>query len=384
MKRVLSSLLALFMCFVSIWAGADEEVSLFVKPTDVPALVQEEKPDTSKEPEGAEEKQADEPVILQPDGSILITISAAGDLTFGGDAREKKDSLFDRELKRQNGDLSFVARNVSEILQKDDMTLVNFETTLTTAPVYKKNNQFVFSAPPEYVEILNHFSIEAVTFENNHAMDHGDAGVEETQSVLTQAGIIWSTEASSAVYETKGVKIGLLAYQTFNGNYPRLKEKVPMDIAAMRQNSDIVIVSYHWGDELDYAPNKNQQDLGRFTIDAGADLVLGHHSHRINPIEEYQGKYIVYSLANFSFSGNNKPSDMSSFIFQTRFSVKEGQVKPQGFRIIPMRISSKTDYNDFIPTPYTDQRQIDTVINTLLSNSRSLPYAVTSYPLDWE
>ena len=120
------------------------------------------------------------------------------------------------------------------------------------------------------------------------------------------------------------------------------------------------------------------------TIDSGADLVLGHHSHRINPIEQYNGKYIVYSLANFSFAGNNKPSDMSSFIFQTRFSFKDGQAAPQGFRIVPMRISSKTDYNDFIPTPYTDQRQIDTVINTMLSNSRKLPYAVTNYPLDWE
>ena len=83
-------------------------------------------------------------------------------------------------------------------------------------------------------------------------------------------------------------------------------------------------------------------------------------------------------------TGDNKPSDMSSFIFQTRFSFKDGQAAPQGFRIVPMRISSKTDYNDFIPTPYTDQRQIDTVINTMLSNSRKLPYAVTNYPLDWE
>ena len=359
----------------------EEDVSLFAKPTATPTV-------DSVQPEAEEQEtipsNPEEPVTLQPDGSILITISAGGDLTFGGDVREQRESLFDRELKRQGGDLSFVARNVREILEKDDMTLVNFETTLTTAPVYKKNNSFVFSAPLEYVEILEHFSIEAVSFENNHAMDHGETGIEDTQRVLTQAGIVWSTEAYPAIYETKGVRIGMLAYQTFNGNYPRLMEKVPQDIAMMRQKSDIVIVSYHWGDELDYMPNSNQQDLGRLTIDSGADLVLGHHSHRINPIEQYNGKYIVYSLANFSFAGNNKPSDMSSFIFQTRFSFKDGQAAPQGFRIVPMRISSKTDYNDFIPTPYTDQRQIDTVINTMLSNSRKLPYAVTNYPLDWE
>lgn len=382
MKRLLSCFLLLSVLLMPVMVPAEEEdVSLFAKPTPVPSV---ESPQAEVENQEEIQQKSEEQVILQPDGSVMITISAGGDLTFGGDVRERRESLFDRELKRQGGDLSFVARNVREILEKDDMTLVNFETTLTTAPVYKKNNSFVFSAPLEYVEILEHFSIEAVSFENNHAMDHGETGIEETQRVLTQAGIVWSTEAHPAIYETKGVRIGMLAYQTFNGNYPRLTEKVPQDIAMMRQKSDIVIVSYHWGDELDYMPNSNQQDLGRLTIDSGADLVLGHHSHRINPIEQYNGKYIVYSLANFSFAGNNKPSDMSSFIFQTRFSFKDGQAAPQGFRIVPMRISSKTDYNDFIPTPYTDQRQIDTVINTMLSNSRKLPYAVTNYPLDWE
>ena len=382
MKRLLSCFLLLSVLLMPLMGPAEEEdVSLFAKPTPVPSV---ESPQPEAENQEEIPQEPEEQVVLQPDGSVMITISAGGDLTFGGDVRERRESLFDRELKRQGGDLSFVARNVRDILEKDDMTLVNFETTLTTAPVYKKNNSFVFSAPLEYVEILKHLSIEAVAFENNHAMDHGETGIEDTQRVLTQAGIVWSTEAYPAVYETKGVRIGMLAYQTFNGNYPRLMEKVPLDIASMRQKSDIVIVSYHWGDELDYMPNSNQQDLGRLSIDSGADLVLGHHSHRINPIEQYNGKYIVYSLANFSFAGNNKPSDMSSFIFQTRFSFKDGQAKPQGFRIVPMRISSKTDYNDFIPTPYTDQRQIDTVINTLLSNSGKLPYAVTNYPLDWE
>lgn len=379
MKRFLSYILLIFILSTFFHAFADEEVSLFTKPIAEPTAIPVQEGSLAN----IEEKKPEEPVVLQPDGSVQITISAGGDLTFGDDVRKSK-KIFERELKRQNGDLSFVARNIRSILEKDDMTIVNFETTLTSAPVYKKNNDFVFSAPPEYVEILHHLSIEAVTFENNHALDHGEAGIEETQKALTDAGITWSTETNPAVYETKGVRIGLLAYQTFDGNYPRLKEKVPMDIAAMRQSSDIVIVSFHWGAELDYAPNKNQQELGRLTIDAGADLVLGHHSHRINPIEEYNGKYIVYSLANFSFSGNEKPSDMSSFIFQIRFNVKDGQSKIQGFRIIPMRISSKTDYNDFIPTPYTDQRLIDNVTNLLLTNSKKLPYAVTYYPLDWE
>ena len=92
--------------------------------------------------------------------------------------------------------------------------------------------------------------------------------------------------------------------------------------------------------------------------------MVGHHSHRINPIEEYNGKYIVYSLANFAFAGNTKPSDMSTFIFQIKFRVKDGEVTtPDGFIIIPARISSNTSYNDFIITPYTKRESIDSVVS---------------------
>ena len=188
------------------------------------------------------------------------------------------------------------------------------------------------------------------------------------------------------VYEAQGLKIAMLAYQTLNQpiSSEQLKDVVAADIATAKETCDLVIVSFHWGDELDYAPKSNQIMLGRAAVDAGADLVLGHHSHRINPIEKYNGKYIVYSLANCSFAGNNKPSDMFTFIFQTRIKVKDGQVTGNSFRIIPCRISSRKDYNDFAITPLTDQSNITTVINTLKSNSKKLDYAVTNYPMEWE
>ena len=118
-------------------------------------------------------------------------------------------------------------------------------------------------------------------------------------------------------------------------------------------------------------------------VDAGADLVIGHHSHRLNPIEQYNGAYICYSLGNFCFSGNSKPSDMSSFVFQIRYRVKDGVCTARGFRIIPIRISSKTSRNDFIPTPYTSGSNIDSVLSTLRANGRKLEYAVAEYPLEW-
>ena len=112
-------------------------------------------------------------------------------------------------------------------------------------------------------------------------------------------------------------------------------------------------------------------------------MVIGHHSHRINPIELYNGKYICYSLGNFSFAGNNKPKDMSTYLFQIRMRVKDGQIQDQGFIIIPCRISSRTDYNDFAPTPYAKAENIESVLSVLKKSSSKLEYAVESYPLKW-
>ena len=115
-----------------------------------------------------------------------------------------------------------------------------------------------------------------------------------------------------------------------------------------------------------------------------ADLIIGTHSHRIQPIECYEGKYICYSLGNFCFAGNKKPSDMSSIIFQIRFRVKEGVVSYKDFRIIPIRISSTVKRNDFIPTILEDGAAQDAVLNVLAENSRNLPYAVTEFPLAFQ
>jgi len=110
---------------------------------------------------------------------------------------------------------------------------------------------------------------------------------------------------------------------------------------------------------------------------------VGHHSHRINPIEYYNGKYICYSLGNFSFAGNNKPSDMASYIFQIRMRVRDGAASSEAIKIIPIRISSRTDYNDMAPTVYTKDSSIEAVLKTLKENGRKLDYAVQTYPLRW-
>ena len=347
-----------------------------------PAVVNQTVTGNGAEEEGGETEEVKS--IYESDGSVLITITGTGDFTIGGDSRKSAD-IFDDELKKQGGDINFTMRNIRDILLADDLTIVNFEGTLTDStyvPGSKKENQFLFSAPPSYVSMLSDNGVEAAALENNHIMDHGEDAYEDTKNALRDAGIVYSNSTEVGVIEVKGVEIAMLSYLCID-RYESLWDKVPADIQAAKEKYPIVICNFHWGNEKDYSPTNNQIKMGRLAVDSGADLVLGHHSHRLNPIEQYKGVYICYSLGNFCFAGNSKPSDMSSFMFQTRFRVKDGVVSNEGFRIIPIRISSRTDYNDFTPTPLTKDTAIDSVLTTLKENGRKLEYAVSEYPLDW-
>lgn len=377
---VLCMLLTLGLCAM----GEEdlEEVSIMIFDSDG-TMSEEIAPELEPTPEPTPDPAQPQ---YEADGSILLTMSFTGDFTIGENVQHSGTSIFDKELKKQDGDICFPFRNVKDILLADDMTMVNFEGTLTTAGRNpdKLNNDYLFRADPSFVDMLPAGGVDTVSLENNHVLDMGQDGLQETKGTLLSAGIPYASEDDPAVFYVKGVKIGSLAYQTFGGRHDELLQKVPEDIQALRdEGCEIVIVSYHWGNELDYYPNDNQVRLGRGTIDAGADLVIGHHSHRINPIEYYNGKYICYSLGNFCFAGNNKPSDMASFIFQIRMRVKDGAASGEAIKIIPIRISSRTDYNDFAPTPYTKDTNIEAVVKTLRQNGKRLDYAVADYPLKW-
>lgn len=358
----LIALLMLLVCLV-IPAAADEDDSFALTPHSDPTIRQQ----LTTEP------------LSEPD---ILVISADGDVTLGRDTRKTSD-IFGDELARQNGDLSFPFRNVQQYFAYDDLTLVNFEGTLTNTQS-ATNNTFSFASPPEHVQALSLGSIEAVALENNHMMDHGEQGLLDTQETLRNAGVLFSGFGETAIHETKGVKIGMLSYQTFDGRYPKIYEAMPTAIQTLRDaGCQLVIVSYHWGEERVYTPNENQQKLGRATVDAGADLVLGHHSHCLQPIERYNGKYIVYSLGNFSFAGNIRPEDFDTLIFQQRYRIIDGGLVDEGIRIIPCSISTQSAKNDFTPTPYEEDKDITRVVEKLIKNGKKLPYGLAQYPLYW-
>ena len=335
------------------------------------------------------------------DGAFLMTVTCAGDFTIGKDMNHK--DIFTPELKKNDGNINFVMQNVKSIFTEDDLTLINFEGTLTEStfkPKSKTKDDFIFSISPSYASVLPDNGVEAVCLDNNHVLDHGEEGLEDTKQALRDAGVIYSTPLETGVFNYRGIiQVAMLSYNCIDrygtgfksskyaGQYTdtflqhdTFEEAVCAEIEEAKRNYAVVIVSFHWGREKDYAPTQNQIRLGRMAADAGADLVIGHHSHRIQPIEYYNGTLICYSLANFCFAGNSKPSDMSSFMLQARFRVKEdGSASFKDFIIIPFRISSTKSTNNFTPTPFESGAERDSILNTMRDpvNIKNLPYAVT-------
>lgn len=280
---------------------------------------------------------------------VSLKFSVVGDCTLGTDENFDYDTSLNA-CYESNGANYFFA-NVKNIFDADDLTIANFEGTLTES-TEREDKQFAFKAPASYADILTAGSIEAVNTANNHSHDYGEQSFDDTLKALDAAGIIHFGYDETAVTEVKGVKIGLVGIYELNDHLGR-EEQLKQNIAKVKQDgAQLIIVIFHWGNEKEEIPDENQKTLGHLAIDEGADLVCGHHPHVLQGIEEYKGKNIVYSLGNFCFGGNAYPSDMDTMIFQQTFTIDQNGVKNDNVtNIIPCSISSDSDYNNYQPTP---------------------------------
>jgi poly-gamma-glutamate synthesis protein (capsule biosynthesis protein) len=134
------------------------------------------------------------------------------------------------------------------------------------------------------------------------------------------------------------------------------KKDMEQEIRALRdKGAEIVVASIHWGVEGSYRPQKGQNNYAYAAIDAGADIVYGHHPHVLQPIEEYNDGIIYYSLGNFSFGGHHWPRDLDSAMLQQEIiRDPDGTVSLGELTIIPVSCSSLPAQNNFQPTPYEE------------------------------
>ncbi len=325
----------------------------------------------------------------------------AVNLIFGGDVT-LTDAYTDKVGKNHKWAFSQL-----EEFRQADVSMVNLEAPFTSAAQPLPGKMFNFKAPIENVQVLQSGGIDIVNLANNHAMDYQSAGLLETTQTLQKAGIqsIGAGENIKAarrpvIMDVKGKKIAYLGYYDADlhaataqgaGTNPRHNDRVAADIKALRQEVDWIVVNYHWGEELAKYPGDWQIDLARFTVDQGADLVVGHHPHVLQGAEVYKGRPIVYSLGNFIFGGNST-SDYDTAALKV--SLKDQQMRVE-FLPIQVRgyqprvvngqagqqiLGQITGVSDIFQQPMTGTMTLNTTTNQVVPIEAAKPTAANATP----
>lgn len=283
-----------------------------------------------------------------------VTMTFVGDCTFGRNQKHTYENSFDEMYDRKGANYFF--EKVRDIFENDDITVINLEGSLTTSTDIQ-DKLWNHKGDPEYVRIMTGSSVEVATMGNNHRLDYGQSGCDETEQVLSDAGIAYCYDGIYLIYEANGVKVGFVSV---NEHYDGAAVEAWLEEGHQylrEQGCQIVVACIHWGLEKTPELNDYQKDLGHKVIDWGYDLVIGNHPHVLQAIEFYKGRFICYSLGNFCYGGNKNPDDKDSGIFQQTFTLVDGVlVEDAQARFIPCTLSGVDWRNDYRPTPATGER----------------------------
>lgn len=267
------------------------------------------------------------------------------------------DILLDRRVRTfliQNG-YDYPYTNVKKLLTEADITFGNLECPITDggAPVFKRRD-LIFKGDYNNTRALKNAGYDILNLANNHIMDQGREGLLDTINALKNEGLNYLGAGRDrfnahkpVVIEKSGIKIGFLGYSDFSGegyiytedNYgicniddKSLKE----DITKAKESCEFLVVSIHYGVEFNFYPSKTQKKYTHLAVDSGADLVIGHHPHVLQGVEEYRGKYIFYSLGNFVFDRQIPKGTEESIILNIRIT-RDGI---RDIEIIPVKIEN--------------------------------------------
>lgn len=263
--------------------------------------------------------------------STSITLLATGDVLLARSINYKM-------LQLQDFTWPFV--HTAELLKAADLTFINLETPLITTCPTRVDGMF-FCGDLRGVESLQYAGIDVVNLANNHAANFGLEGVLETEKALTEQNFTISglLDRNAGFTTVKGTTFAFLGYNEVNeqaGVTPADPEIIKKEVAAAKQQADLVVVQFHWGNEYTYSPSDNQKRLARIAIDAGADLIIGNHPHWYQPIEFYNGKLITYSHGNMVFdqmwSRETREGVVGEYTFQDK--------KLVGVRFVPVLIEN--------------------------------------------
>jgi poly-gamma-glutamate synthesis protein (capsule biosynthesis protein) len=296
---------------------------------------------------------SDYPALYARNGK-QITIAAVGDVML---------AHWGEQTLREKG-LDYPFSGTGDITSVADIFIGNLEAPITAGGVRDTSKKYTFRFNPELSGVFTRGGFTVFNLANNHMVDFGLEGVKNTIETLDSLDILhcgagedWKQARNEAEKEIKGLRFSFLGYSaTFpeefwadaergGTNFP-YAEVIEKDIPRAKKNSDFVVVSIHWGQELRETPKDYQVALAHKFIDLGADLVLGHHPHIVQGIEIYKGVPILYSLGNFTFASYSENAKESMIALIT-LNKREKKIKK--IEIVPINV-----YNavvEFNPVP---------------------------------
>lgn len=284
---------------------------------------------------------------LTEEDSKELTISLVGDILLDGSVRGQID---------ENG-YDYPWEHVKKYFQEDDLTIGNLETSITYGGSKWPNKQYNFRSDPENLNAMKNSGVDVVSLANNHSLDYGYDGLLDTLKHIDKSGIYrvgagenYDDAIKEVIIEKNGYVVGVLGfsrvvptvewYPTENrpgviGAYDHQLEKVLEKVEEVKEKVDILVVSIHWGTELEIKPRDHDLIAGKKLIDAGASIIMGHHPHILQGVEIYKGKPIFYSLGNFVF-GSRSELTSNTMIAQVNYSDN----KMESLKVIPATIVS--------------------------------------------
>ncbi len=249
------------------------------------------------------------------------------------------DIMLDRGVAfymQENQDWFWPFRRIADFLRKADLVFGNLESMISDKGT-NVGSIYSFRADPAVIPGLKFAGFDIVSVANNHSFDYTRSAFEDTLHRLTESGINYvgggfsDPESRSPVIKTIAeTKIAFLGYSSVGSSSWQATSETPgiawldieeierfkQDIYSAQEKSDILIVSIHFGEEYQFEPSPSQRILAETAIEAGADLVVGHHPHVLQPLEQYHQGWIAYSLGNFIFDQYFSSETMKSAILE--------------------------------------------------------------------
>ena len=312
------------------------------------------------------------------DGEITLTL--VGDNSFGTYPETPEHLKFDHVFAANGGDNQYVFKNSLAWFKSDDYTIINAESAFTNA-TKAVNKMWRIKSDPAHVAFLPASGIEAANLANNHTKDYFEVGYEDTLKAFSDHHISVFNDGMPLITTIGDIETIFLGYDCrMSQQSPEFLARIVEEVQQYKRPDNLVIVNMHWGVEYRETPVDYQTYFGRTILDAGADIIIGAHPHRLESVELYNGKYIIYSMGDYAFGADPTLLSRMTAMFRLRFAKENDIVVMKGMSIVPTLENSdgSTTENNYQPLPVFGKEAED-IVNELIRISAPVENGVTTY-----